>query len=254
MPGAPSKDKLVHKPVFFHLCHGSPEIVGKPHKRCCKMYGAETYNVSGLCTMKIGYARVSTDDQETHLQIDALKQVKCGRIYQEKASRAKADRPELMKLLDNARKGDVVIVWKLDRLARSIRQLLDTTALLSERGVELYSLTENINTTTPTGKLTFHIFAALAEFERDILRQRVNAGLKAARRRGCLGGRPKSLTEADLKKARALLRSGDYTKGQVADELKVNRLAAKTRRGCIERFKQMPKVDALECVLEQILR
>ena len=95
-------------------------------------------------------ARVSTDDQETHLQIDALKQVKCGRIYQEKASGAKADRPELMKLLDNARKGDVVIVWKLDRLARSIRQLLDTTALLNERGVELYSLTENINTTTPS--------------------------------------------------------------------------------------------------------
>jgi DNA invertase Pin-like site-specific DNA recombinase len=118
---------------------------------------------------------------EVHLQIDALQQVKCGRIYQEKASGAKADRPELMKLLDNARKGDVVIVWKLDRLARSIRQLLDTMALLNERGVELYSLTENINTTTPSGKLTFHIFAALAEFERDILRQRVNAGLKAAR-------------------------------------------------------------------------
>jgi DNA invertase Pin-like site-specific DNA recombinase len=89
--------------------------------------------------------------------------LKCGRIYQEKASGAKPDRPELMKLLDNARKVDVVIVWKLDRLARSIRQLLDTTALLNERGVELYSLTENINTTTPSGKLTFHIFAALAD-------------------------------------------------------------------------------------------
>jgi DNA invertase Pin-like site-specific DNA recombinase len=158
--------------------------------------------------MKIGYARVSTDDQETHLQIDALKQAKCGRVYQEKASGAKAERPELMKLLDNARKGDVVIVWKLDRLARSLRQLIDTTVLLNERGVELHSLTENINTTTPSGKLTFHIFAALAEFERDILRQRVNAGLKAARRRGRVGGRPKALNEGDLKKARALLRSG----------------------------------------------
>jgi DNA invertase Pin-like site-specific DNA recombinase len=173
--------------------------------------------------MRIGYARVSTDDQETHLQIDALKQAKCGRVYQEKASGAKADRPELMKLLDNARKGDIVIVWKLDRLARSIRQLLDTTALLSERGVELYSLTENINTATPSGKLTFHIFAALAEFERDILRQRVNAGLKAARRRGRVGGRPKALNQGDLKKARALLRSGDYTKAQVAEELAVSR-------------------------------
>jgi DNA invertase Pin-like site-specific DNA recombinase len=173
--------------------------------------------------MKIGYARVSTDAQETHLQMDALKGAKCTRVYQEKASGAKAERPELMKLLDNARKGDVVIVWKLDRLARSLRQLIDTTVLLNERGVELHSLTENINTTTPSGKLTFHIFAALAEFERDILRQRVNAGLKAARRRGRVGGRPKALNEGDLKKARALLRSGDYTKVQVAEELEVSR-------------------------------
>ena len=173
--------------------------------------------------MKIGYARVSTDEQETHLQLDALKKAKCTRIYQEKASGAKVDRVELMKLLDLAREGDVVIVWKLDRLARSIRQLIDTTAMLNERGVELHSLTENINTTTPSGKLTFHIFAALAEFERDILRQRVNAGLVAARKRGRVGGRPKSLDEAALKKARALLRSGDYSQGQVAKELNVSR-------------------------------
>jgi len=173
--------------------------------------------------MKIGYARVSTDAQETHLQMDALKRVKCSRIYQEKASGAKTERPELMRLLDSARKGDVVIVWKLDRLARSLRQLIDTTVLLNERGVELHSLTENINPTTPSGKLTFHLFASLAEFERDILRQRVNAGLKAARRRGRVGGRPKSLNDDDLKKARALLRSGDYTKVQVAKELEVSR-------------------------------
>ena len=173
--------------------------------------------------MKIGYARVSTDAQETHLQMDALKRARCSRIYQEKASGAKTERPELMRLLDSARKGDVVIVWKLDRLARSLRQLIDTTVLLNERGVELHSLTENINTTTPSGKLTFHLFASLAEFERDILRQRVNAGLKAARRRGRVGGRPKSLNDDDLKKARALLRSGDYTKVQVAKELEVSR-------------------------------
>ena len=129
----------------------------------------------------------------------------------------------LLGLPHNARKGDVIIVWKLDRLARSLRQLIDTTVLLNERGVELHSLTENINTTTPSGKLTFHIFAALAEFERDLLRQRVNAGLKAARRRGRVGGRPKALGEADLKKARALLRSGDYTRVQVAKELAVCR-------------------------------
>ena len=173
--------------------------------------------------MKIGYSLVSTDAQETYLQMDALKRAKCNRVYHEKVSGAKAERPELMKLLDNARKGDVVIVWKLDRLARSIRQLIDTTALLNERGVELHSLTENINTTTPSGKLTFRLFAALAEFERDILRQRVNAGLKAARRRGRVGGRPKALGESDLKKARALLRSGDYTKVQVAEDLQVSR-------------------------------
>ncbi len=173
--------------------------------------------------MKLGYARVSTDQQETHLQLDALKRATCERIYQEKASGAKADRPELMKMLDHARKGDVVIIWKLDRLARSLRQLIDTTVLLHERGVELHSLTENINTTTPSGKLTFHLFAALAEFERDILRQRVHAGLAAARRRGHVGGRPKALTEAELKKARALLRSGEYTKVQVAKEFNVSR-------------------------------
>src|SRR5262245_19412847 len=173
--------------------------------------------------MKLGYARVSTDAQETHLQLDSLTRAKCSRIYQEKASGAKAERPELMKLLDHARKGDVVIVWKLDRLARSLRQLIDTTVLLNERGVELHSLTENINTTTPSGKLTFHILAALAEFERDILRQRVHAGLTAARRRGRIGGRPKKLKEADLKKARALLHSGEYSKAQVARELVVSR-------------------------------
>jgi DNA invertase Pin-like site-specific DNA recombinase len=173
--------------------------------------------------VKLGYARVSTDAQETHLQMDALTRAKCSRVYEEKASGAKTDRPELMKLLDNARKGDVVIVWKLDRLARSLRQLIDTTVLLNERGVELHSLTENINTTTPSGKLTFHIFAALSEFERDILRQRVNAGLKAARKRGRIGGRPRALGEADLKKARALLRAGDYSRVQVAEDLGVSR-------------------------------
>ena len=97
--------------------------------------------------MKIGYARVSTDAQETHLQMDALSRAKCARVYQEKVSGSKTERPELMKLLDTARKGDVVIVWKLDRLARSLRQLIDTTVMLNERGVELHSLTENIETT-----------------------------------------------------------------------------------------------------------
>lgn len=174
--------------------------------------------------MLLGYARVSTDDQETHLQIDALKGAGCERIYEEKASGAVAHRPELMRLLDNARKGDVVIVWKMDRLGRSLLHLIETVNLLNSRGVQLRSLTENlIDTTTPSGKLVFGIFGLMAEFERDMLKQRTVAGLVAARKRGRVGGRPKSISVDDLKKAQALLRSGDYTRGEVAKELGVSR-------------------------------
>jgi DNA invertase Pin-like site-specific DNA recombinase len=174
--------------------------------------------------MKLGYARVSTDAQETHLQLDALHAAGCDRVYEETASGGKADRPELLRLLDNARKGDVLIVWKMDRLGRSLLHLIETVNLLNKRGVELRSLTESvIDTTTPSGKLTFGIFALMAEFERDMLRSRTTAGLTAARARGRVGGRPKSLEPADLKKARALLGSGSYTKTQVAGELGVSR-------------------------------
>ena len=174
--------------------------------------------------MKLGYARVSTDDQETHLQIDALEGVGCERIYQEKASGSKADRPQLTRMLDNARKGDVVIVWKLDRLGRSLLQLIETVNLLSERGVELRSLNENlIDTTTPSGKLIFGVFGLMAEFERDMLRQRTSAGLIAARKRGRVGGRPKSLGPDDIKKARVLLASGQYSKAEVAAEVGASR-------------------------------
>ena len=173
--------------------------------------------------MDIGYARISTESQSLDSQIDQLKAIGCERIFTDVGSGVRHDRPGLKEALAFAKSGDTIIVVKLDRLARSLRQLIDTAALLNERGVELHSLTENINTATPSGKLTFHIFAALSEFERDILRQRVNAGLQAARRRGRVGGRPKALGEADLKKARALLRSGEYTKVQVAKELDVSR-------------------------------
>jgi DNA invertase Pin-like site-specific DNA recombinase len=174
--------------------------------------------------MKLGYARVSTDEQETHLQIDALKAAGCDRIYQEKASGAKADRPELIRLLDTARKGDVVIVWKMDRLGRSLLHLIETVNLLNERGVQLRSLNENlIDTTSASGKFLFGIFALMAEFERDMLRQRTMAGLVAARKRGRHGGRPKSINAADLKKARVMLDAGTYTKAEVAAELGVSR-------------------------------
>ncbi len=174
--------------------------------------------------MLIGYARVSTDEQETHLQIDALKAAGAERIYQEKSSGAKTDRPELARMLDTARKGDVVIVWKLDRLGRSLLQLIETVNLLHARGVQLKSITENlIDTTTPSGKLVFGVFALMAEFERDMLRQRTNAGLAAARKRGRIGGRPRRLDADAIKKAKALLRSGDYSRNEVAEELGVSR-------------------------------
>lgn len=174
--------------------------------------------------MLLGYARVSTEDQETHLQLDALKGAGCERIYQEKASGAKVDRPELLRMIENARQGDVIVIWKLDRLARSLLQLIETVNALHERGIQLRSLTENlIDTTTPSGKLTFGIFALMAEFERDMLRQRTRAGLDAARARGRVGGRPKSIDAAALKKARVMVASGKYTQGQVAADLGVSR-------------------------------
>lgn len=152
--------------------------------------------------MKIGYARVSTKDQSLNLQEDALKKSGCEIIYSEHISGAKSDRPELLKMKDHLRKGDIVVVWKLDRLGRSLRDLVDLISGFQEQGVGFQSLQDNIDTTTPTGKLTFHIFAALAKFERDIISTRTKAGLAAARARGRVGGRPKGLSKKAQDKAR----------------------------------------------------
>src|SRR5208337_2976126 len=157
--------------------------------------------------MKIGYARVSTQDQSTILQLDALTAVGCERIFSEKASGSKTDRPELLKALEYARSGDVIVVWKLDRLARSMKQLIETMEMLRERGIALESLTEKIDTASAQGKLVFGIFASLAEFERSLIREGVNAGLEAARLRGRKGGRPR-VGEEKLSHASALLRAG----------------------------------------------
>jgi len=151
--------------------------------------------------MKIGYARVSTPDQKLRMQTDALKKAGCTKIFKEKASGSKSDRPQFLKMMDHLRKGDTVIVWKLDRLSRSMKDLLNTISQLEERGIGFKSLNDPIDTTTPQGKLIFNIFASLAEFERDIISERTKAGLAAARARGRLGGRPKGLSKEAQSKA-----------------------------------------------------
>lgn len=139
--------------------------------------------------MKIGYARVSTDDQNLDLQRDALTAAGCERIFEDLASGAKADRPGLLQALEFARKGDTLAVWRLDRLGRSLPDLVATVGQLADRGIQFESLQERIETTTATGRLVFHLFAALAEFERNLIRERTHAGLEAARARGRKGGR-----------------------------------------------------------------
>ena len=145
--------------------------------------------------MKIGYARVSTQEQELALQLDALKEAGCSQIYQEKITGAKRERPELQEMIEHLREGDVIVIWKLDRLARSLRDLVDLVNHIQGKGAALLSLNDQIDTTTSHGKFTFHIFAALAEFERDIIRERTKAGLAAARARGRRGGRPAGLSK-----------------------------------------------------------
>jgi len=137
--------------------------------------------------MLVGYARVSTQDQKPELQLDALKAAGCEKVFVEKASGAQRERPELTAALDYVRDGDTLVVWKLDRLARSMKQLIETVEGLEEKGIGFRSLTEAIDTTTAGGKLVFHVFGALAEFERSIIRERTRAGLDAAKARGRKG-------------------------------------------------------------------
>lgn len=150
--------------------------------------------------MKIGYARVSTADQHLRMQEDALKQAGCESIYHDVASGAKSDRPGLETALEHLRKGDVLIVWKLDRLGRSLKHLIEMIQDLRDKKIGFQSLQENIDTTTTGGKLIFHIFSALTEFERDLIVDRTRAGLKAARMRGKKGGRPALLSSKEIKK------------------------------------------------------
>lgn len=170
----------------------------------------------------IGYARVSTADQTPDLQLDALKLVGVSRIFVETASGARADRSELKAAINYVRPGDTLVVWKLDRLARSITQLISTIETLDKFGCGFRSLTESIDTTTPTGRLVFHIFSALTEFERTIIRERTIAGLAAAKARGRRGGRPQKMSSQDIIVAKALIRDGTLTIKEVADRMSVS--------------------------------
>jgi DNA invertase Pin-like site-specific DNA recombinase len=163
--------------------------------------------------MLVGYARVSTQDQDLSLQLDALQAAGCDKVYTEKASGAQRNRPQLQAALDYMRGKDTLVVWKLDRLARSLKQLIETVEELGERGIGLRSLTESLDTTTSGGKLVFHLFAALAEFERSVIRERTRSGLQAAR--------PPALASQDLVEAKALLRDPAITVAQVAKRLGV---------------------------------
>jgi len=151
--------------------------------------------------MKFGYARVSTKSQKLKLQTDALKKEGCEKIFKEKISGVSKERPQLEKLIGQLRKKDIVVVYKLDRLGRSLKDLVKIVSDIQDKGAGLKSINDEINTTTPSGKLTFHLFAALAEFERDIIRERTKAGLEAARARGRVGGRPKGLSKKAQDKA-----------------------------------------------------
>jgi DNA invertase Pin-like site-specific DNA recombinase len=174
--------------------------------------------------MLIGYARVSTTDQNLDLQNDALKAAGCDKIFTDTASGAKAERVGLKDALEQCRKGDTLVVWKLDRLGRSLPHLVETVKGLVDKGVGFKSLQENIDTTTSGGKLIFHIFASLAEFERDIIRERTNAGLTAARARGRKGGRPKGIMDEKKQKAALALKANpQYSISEICEIVGISR-------------------------------
>jgi DNA invertase Pin-like site-specific DNA recombinase len=172
----------------------------------------------------LGYARVSTGEQDLALQLDALRAAGAERVFSDTASGSLRERPELARVLDHLRDGqDTLVVWRLDRLGRSLRHLIETIAELEEREVGFRSLSEGIDTTSPSGRLVFHIFGALAEFERELIGERTRAGLAAARGRGRRGGRPLVITEHKLRVARELLAGGEHTMAQIAGTLGVGR-------------------------------
>ncbi len=173
----------------------------------------------------VGYCRVSRQEQILDLQIDALNEAGCSRVFQERISGSKSIRPELDKALDYLREGDTFVVWRLDRLGRSVRHLIEAVNQFEARGIGFVSLQENIDTTTSTGRLVFHIFSALAQFERDLISERTKAGLEAARRRGRVGGRRTVMSPDKLKVIRDLYEDpkSKLTVQEIADTVGVSR-------------------------------
>jgi len=173
--------------------------------------------------VKIGYARVSTGDQTLDLQLDALKRAGCRTIYQEHASGRSAARPQLEACMKALREGDTLFVWRLDRLGRNLADLIHMAATLESKKIGFASVTEKIDTSSSSGQLVFHVFASLAEFERNLIRERTLAGLTAARARGRKGGRRPKLSPKDIKTVRALLRTKELTVGEIAERFAVAR-------------------------------
>ena len=184
--------------------------------------------------MKIGYARISTQDQNTHAQTAALEKAQCGLVFQEQASGGRWDRPELHRLLDQLREGDSVVVWKLDRLSRSLKDLLMLLEKIQLAGASFVSLTEAIDTSTPAGRMMMQMVGAFAEFEREMLRERTKAGLESAKRQGRVGGRRPKLTEQQQKEIISLVTSGKKSGADAARLFQVHpstvtRLLARNR-------------------------
>jgi DNA invertase Pin-like site-specific DNA recombinase len=173
--------------------------------------------------MRIGYARVSTSEQKLDLQMDALHTAGCERLFSDTVSGAKAERPGLAQALSACRTGDTLVVWKLDRLGRSLPHLVQTVHDLDARGVGFQSLRENIDTVSSGGRLVFHLFAALAEFERDLIRERTNAGLSAARARGRNGGRPRGVNQVKQKAALALQKDPTHSIREICQIVGISR-------------------------------
>ena len=173
--------------------------------------------------MKVGYIRTSKKDQNPELQRRDLLAFGCEKIFEEQISSRKEDRPELKAAMDYCREGDEMVVWKLDRFGRSLRELIDLVNELSKRGVELVSLRESIDTTTPGGKLVFHVFWAVAEFERDLILERTTAGLEAARARGRRGGRKPAMDEGKIALASRLMRDRETPISEVCEAVGVSR-------------------------------